>query len=249
MNENSQVPRAPFSKRAVAFLDILGFKEIIKEAEKADSQKLRRLRSLLDTYIHFDPQRSPGVPADAKPSYLFISDSIILSAPLAYNDYDGLAIVIMKSIEVAQMLLNDGYLVRGAIEVGAVWHENSNIFGSAYITAYQREESEPHPRIVLCQNARQHWSQVAQNLDVNLCVENDGEVIVDILNPHYLHDKTFKYFEQAYEQFVVWTIRRLEELPPGSARSKWEWMALAINRAIEKFGLQIKPFDKFPLPL
>lgn len=232
----------------MAFIDILGFKDIIKEAENIDSQKLRRLRSLLDSYIQFDHARSPNVPADAKPNYLFVSDSIILSAPLAHANYDGLVIVIMKSLEVAQMLLNDGYLVRGAIEIGSVWHENSNIFGSAYIAAYQREEKEQYPRIVLCQNAREHWNVIAEKFDENLCLENNGELIVDILNPHYLKSNPREFFEQGIQQFFSLTRQRLEALPPGSARSKWEWMALAINRSILKFGLNMESFDKLPLP-
>ena len=246
---NAPAIRAPFSERAVAFLDILGFKEIIKEAEKTDSQKLMRLRSLLDSYIHFDPQRSPSVPKDAKPEYLFISDSIILSAPLAYNQYDGLAIVILKSIEVAQMLLHDGYLLSVAIDVGSVWHENSNIFGSGYVTAYLRQEKEPHPRIVLCQNARNHWSGIAQKFDVNMCMENDGEEIVDVLNTSYLNPKWYPHDEDAYKQFFAWTLRRMEALPPGSARSKWEWTALAINKGIKKYSVNVKPFDRFPVPV
>jgi hypothetical protein len=44
----------------------------------------------------------PTLERNAVPKYIFVSDSIILSAPLMQGNYDGLDIVVVKCIQVAQ---------------------------------------------------------------------------------------------------------------------------------------------------
>jgi hypothetical protein len=73
-----------------------------------------------------------AVPDAVKPKYLFISDSIIYSVPLTCpkqggSSYDGLSIVVAKTIEISHKLMLMGYLVRGGISVGPVWHTARNI--------------------------------------------------------------------------------------------------------------------------
>ena len=109
-----------FKKRAVAFLDILGFKEITKQAEQKPDHldRLCELRAILDDHVRFNNATlDDTVPDEVKPLYIFISDSIILSVPLRHDKYDGLAIVIIKSIEIAHKLFELGYLLRGGINV------------------------------------------------------------------------------------------------------------------------------------
>lgn len=42
-------------------------------------------------------------------------------------NYSGLEILVMRVIQVAQLLLDFGYLVRAAVTVGKVWHVETNI--------------------------------------------------------------------------------------------------------------------------
>jgi hypothetical protein len=126
-----------------------------------------------------------------KPRYIFISDSIIYSAPLLHGKYDGLAIVVAKTIQIAHKLLQAGYLIQGGINVGSVWHTASNIFGTGYIDAWCAQKSANHPRVVLTEAARAHWQEKLQPIIGELCVaDTDGQAIVDTLNPYYLDDIT-----------------------------------------------------------
>ena len=69
-----------FTDRAVAFLDVLGFKHLIEEAESNPSSlKLDGLITVLESHVKFDNQSiNSNVPAEVHPKYIFISDSIIL---------------------------------------------------------------------------------------------------------------------------------------------------------------------------
>ncbi len=168
-----------------------------------------------------------------KPKYIFISDSIILSASLTYNQYDGLAIVIAKTIEIAHKLLEVGYLLRGGISVGSVWHEDRNIFGTAYIEAVEAEKKADHPCIVLTQAAQQHWD--SQNCYSPMVMARHDALIVDILLPDYCRNTAQRIpLERTFGQYRAHIIDRLTNLRSGRARAKWEWMASMFNDPLKK---------------
>jgi hypothetical protein len=127
-----------FEERAVAFIDILGFKSLLNNA--CHSQQtltlLENLVNLLDLAIpNLNGSVSPNVPLNLIPQHIYISDCIILSAPLTSCDmpsYCGLSAIVMRAIQLSHCILQAGYLVSGGISVGRVWHKNSNILGPAY---------------------------------------------------------------------------------------------------------------------
>lgn len=70
-----------FEKRAIAFLDILGFKEMMPrfEASVSELQKPIGLKTVLECHAKFDKERlALSIPDKVKPKYIFISDSMIL---------------------------------------------------------------------------------------------------------------------------------------------------------------------------
>ncbi len=75
-----------FEDRAVAFLDILGFSAIVDNAvfDSQTFEKLKGVINLLESAVpHFDAKINDTVPRHLIPKYIYISDSIILSAPLS----------------------------------------------------------------------------------------------------------------------------------------------------------------------
>lgn len=107
-----------------------------------------------------DGTEDHAVPRELSPKHLDISDSISLSAPLTSGQmpsYRGLAILVMRVIQISHILLSKGYLLRGGISVGPVWHTDSNIVGPAYQEAYQIETKTLVPRVELSRSAKYHW--------------------------------------------------------------------------------------------
>ena len=145
-----------FEQRAVGFLDITK-----AEASEAEFQQLAGLRQVIDNIVLYDNAGLASiVPDTLKPRYLFISDSVVLSAPLYHNQKnltDGLGIVVIKTIQIVERIIELGHLVRGGISVGNVWHDAENIIGSGYTCAYLTEERESHPRVVLTPAAADVW--------------------------------------------------------------------------------------------
>lgn len=151
-----------FEPRAVAFLDILGFKELVREAHDgaAGLKRLSRLIHKLRSNAPLNRGVDPAVPQDLHPRSLEISDSIILSAPLTHPDhalYWGLAIMVMRCSQIASILLEEGYLLTGAINIGPIEHTQRNIVGLAYQDAYLLQSKVESPAIVLCPDAAEKW--------------------------------------------------------------------------------------------
>lgn len=105
-----------FEQRAVGFLDILGFKPLIEEAEASQHglQRLAGLRAVLDNFVLYDNDGAARTVPDAlKPKYIFVSDSVILSSPLRHGRgdlADGLGIVVLKTIQIAERIIESDIL-------------------------------------------------------------------------------------------------------------------------------------------
>ncbi len=246
--------RGLFEQRAVAFLDVLGFKQVVSEAEAAPSapNKLVALHTVVNSHVKWDNSRlKPEVPEEAHPKYIFISDSIIISVPfkVLIDGVDGLDILVVKCTEVSQKILELGLLVRGGISIGNVWHDEANIFGSGYIDAYETEKTAKHPRIVLSGAASSHWRQDGK-FAPNLCLPDNGVDIVDILYADYLRTNKDGIPREDYFRRVRNNINlalKNDDLRLGSdARSKWEWMAGFFNAALTRHGLSTEPFTSLP---
>ncbi|MGY6281926.1 hypothetical protein ACXIT0_03450 [Methylorubrum extorquens] len=242
----------PFEDRAVAFLDVLGFSNLVKNAEDSPAAltTLMGLRAVLDSHMRFDNQMlSPSVPQTVVPLYTFISDSIIISSPLQQGRYSGLAVVAVKAIQIAQKLLEGGHLLRGGISTGPVWHDVRNIFGTGYIDAFKTEQRADHPRVVLSTSSEQEWAKVP-DLMAGLGVIYEGRLSLDVLNPVYVRSAHIHGgIEDFYAQVRERINSNLLSAPLGSApRAKWEWFAGFYNDALKRHGVNAESFTELPMP-
>lgn len=214
-----------FEDRAVAFIDVLGFKALVNEAvvNEQAKKKLVDLVGLLQSAI---PRLNAGVdatvPINLIPRHQYISDCIILSAPL--NDperswYNGFSIVVMRAIQLSHFFLNEGYLIRGGISAGKLWHTESNIIGPAYQEAYLLEANGNEPRIQLHPHALQYWDGGSR-----MCL-NDGNVsFVNGLFDFYIPNNTeYGVIEATYEKYESFAATALASNLPQPAKDKWQW--------------------------
>ena len=162
-----RVKTIKFSERAVAFLDLIGFKELVREAHAHDVA-LRQLSRLMRRIRSNEPLNrvvNQAVPRHLHPKSLEISDSIVLSTPLIDPDhswYSGLAVIVMRCAQIAAILSEEGYLVSGAVNVGPVEHTTRNIVGVGYQDAYACQSNVRSPAIVLCAPAAAAWQASAE---------------------------------------------------------------------------------------
>jgi len=211
-----------FENRAVAFIDILGFSKIVENAvnEPESLEKLSDLIKLLELAVpKFDEEVGKTVSSHLIPRHIYISDSIILSAPLVdkeQTNYCGLSTIVMRCIQLTHYFLEQGYLIRGGIDIGNVWHGESNIVGPAYQNAYILETQAQYPRVILSEKAQNkpHW----------LCTKYEDQVMVDGLHDYFIpNGGCSNVIDKTYDKYKKIVGSQLSSSLSPEVEKKWKW--------------------------
>jgi hypothetical protein len=233
------VQKLQFEKRAVAFLDVLGFKSVVAGTSEC-KEKIGELEDLIhvlkSAVPNLDGTVDPTVPRELIPKHIYISDNIILSAPLTSEkmlSYRGLSILVMRVIQLSHILLSKGYLIRGGISIGDVWHTNSNIVGTAYQEAYQIETQTLVPRVELSDSARLRWDQTEGNSN-KMCLEYRGHFMVNSVHDFYIQDKSHDAVKRAFQRYYQIVNDNIESTIVESVQYKWWWFKQYLDSEVKK---------------
>jgi hypothetical protein len=159
-----------YEKRLVAFIDILGFKEIVKQSEK-DISKVELINSVLDYLKNLEVSekwdlRLVEIEEDAqkrgienfdirnKTNVTAFSDNIVVSVRVEDNINEMTSTLITHLTYIGAVLLEKEILFRGGLTVGNLIHNNNGIvFGQGLIDAYKLEScNAKFPRVILSDN-------------------------------------------------------------------------------------------------
>ncbi len=140
-----------YEKSFVAFIDVLGFTNIVNNQTSDGVKKLNKYFNVISEEI----SKLKQIYAKKKIGYITISDSIILTLPEASNRNENINNLrqlciavgkIQKSLAIADIW------VRGAIAFGDTYFdpEHNQIVGPAYIAAYNLEGTlAKYPRVII----------------------------------------------------------------------------------------------------
>ena len=165
---------AAYQERYCAFLDIMGFGDLINE----DASPIR-LHSLLKK-IHEPQSWSPDSIRLSNFRAQSISDAVALSTDATQN---GLTHLFLTVEVLALDLLSTGYFIRGAIVKGDLYHDDKMVFGPALVHAYNLERAVvDYPRIMLPYNlfkdAQAIWGMQYKEY---MRQANDGPFFIHVL--------------------------------------------------------------------
>lgn len=131
---NDDKSRLSYSKKIVAWLDILGVRSKIKNEKKYDAEDIIEIMNSLATYVKNSCDR---LYEEDKLDYSQIADGFMIVADISCADE------ICKIIAEIQwkILVNLKMLSRGAVTVGnvSVYNNDKFIIGPAYVDAYAME--------------------------------------------------------------------------------------------------------------
>jgi hypothetical protein len=163
MNENLK-----YEKRIIAFIDILGFRELIKDSEK-NPATLEKIYEIINYFKNWEKPESWNlktieIEEDAqnkglanfdlsnKSTCTCFSDSIVVSIKISDGDVNALLSNLIANISyIGSYIIQKGILFRGAITIGNIIHQdNGIILGQGFIDAYNLESKlATFPRIVV----------------------------------------------------------------------------------------------------
>lgn len=181
-----------FEERFIAYVDILGFKEIVKKAkgndeyQKSISKVLNYIANIRTDNYHGEWAKY-GITNDVA----VFSDSIIVSYPCDRSSHgDGLYNLLMDLVHLCIVLIRNGIFVRGGITVGDVIHDQNICWGPALIDAYElEEENAVFPRIIIDKKAIARGKELYAKYNPSP-YEKDG----DDLNQLILLDEDGAYY-------------------------------------------------------
>jgi hypothetical protein len=165
-----------YELRYCAFLDILGFTELIRDV--GSRVEFTVVRDLLRK-IHQPSTYDTAGTADFRATT--ISDAIALSSSFSAN---GLAAIIDTINSLVLSALEAGYFMRGGLCRGQLYHDNDMVFGEAFITAHRIESSiARYPRIMVTKQVYEEalGSNLWGHLQTYLSRADDGPYFVNVL--------------------------------------------------------------------
>ncbi|MBH1529021.1 hypothetical protein [Stenotrophomonas sp. NRRL B-14846] len=146
-----------YRERLVAFIDVLGFKNLVHNKSSAP----------IEAYYNFLLLNFKAAVAKRNFEFLLISDSIVIYSDDSAEDLCEL----IKMINLTQAgLLSKGILVRGAISHGDLFVDPGNniVVGRGLINAYQLEMLAKFPRVILDRSlVAKHYGSTSSALAKN----------------------------------------------------------------------------------
>lgn len=177
-----------YQKRVVAFIDVLGFTELVGQSDadeiaQAKIGKLIDINKLFEKFVGDFLRFADGA---------FFSDCFVLSM---HPPEVRLIHLIRETGYLCRYLLLQGFPCRGAITTGSLYHHGRFIVGPALVNAYRLEQSVAiYPRIILDDATMGHWKHEFRQDEFGVGAahpeleglvkrDRDGQQFLDIFHP------------------------------------------------------------------
>jgi len=246
---------ASYTNSYVAFLDILGFKNLISRSiGNPPAVTVDEIRSILEVPEPVKAEQIVlgriGDIARSGHRLTAFSDSIIITTD---ETEQGLMHILQHVGKIGYRLACLGVLYRGGIANGLIYHDEQQVFGPAVIAAYDIEQQAIFPRVVLSSQVVNAGRSAAAPVNTVFGrftrTDGDGAVYVHYLrvlrmiadsdgplpdNVRELHDRITASIDQQLAQLA----------PETPDRLKWEWFQSYFQWAIDESwrDLLLTPF-------
>lgn len=194
-----------YENKLVAFVDLLGFKKAVFESESDTNIKKSvdkavysylKLKTLNDAYIEL--MKEKGINKGLY-DIAFFSDCFVISCKKQSDEQENLYIDFFKGlVNMSFKLLSIGFLIRGGVTYGLLYHQNNMIYGPAMNRAYLLESQQAkYPRILVDGFALQeiskdeHIREIMQYISPD---QIDGMMFIDYLSQKEYFEENDNYY-------------------------------------------------------
>ena len=241
-----------YESRILAFVDILGFQNMIQQStfDYKEQQRILDAMNIIHSYKTLnDNGLNGGGLKEHGIQITTFSDSAIISYPIDFEG--GLFHVLLDLIHMQIDLSSLGIFIRGGISIGLAYHDEYNAFGPAMNEAYRLESTKAEsPRIILTSQTLYDGIKASESLqnpyDISLL---ESLIRKDKADGFYYLDYLRQYQELDYPEFdyYLWlnTIRDYLVQNLNSYHSdekiypKYRWMLEYWNDVLNSPGLSI----------
>ena len=231
-----------YKTRLVAFLDILGFSNQVN-ISVSDSNKRNAIYKALN-YLIEEKQYIDNCNKNYHSDQCFYStqsDCIVISYQFYYRSgalYNLLEDIYSLEREMSSL----GFILRGGITIGELYHDKQNVFGPALVEAVNLEENvSKTPRVIISvENYKKAIEESSINeskddkkfIDHRLRLADDGYYFLDFLNFNPELDELDDYLANLEEWRKIIIQGLKENLENRNVYLKYEWLANYFNEII-----------------
>lgn len=244
-----------YEKRLVFYMDILGFSNCVKKSENDNNMLIKIVGALNLIFKEKIIARKNNEKCENF-SYQIstFSDCIIISVPI---NEDCEIIYAIVSIEyMLRDLIYYGFLARGGISVGKMYHDGDIAFGPALVNAvFLEEQIAKYPRIIMDESTYKTILQIIKQNN-GYSYEQDKKIFDSLLdtftnnnNENFYYLDFISQYEEYYgieEQFKILLknckliIKNFNNLD-SHVNEKYIWFESYLKKTCEKFSID---YDK-----
>lgn len=158
------------------------------------------------------------------------SDSIVISYPI-HN-------LVLKRVfheirDLVLILIEHGFICRGGVGVGELYHKDTVVFGPAMVKAYELEsEHAEFPRVIISNDDIIKFNLSRPELDLK--IDDDGFTYFDIFNFYYSESgqmmSTSQFIKDKLEEIISENI----DNPDEGIRNKYIWLSDKLIQGLKK---------------
>jgi hypothetical protein len=253
INETSR-----FERRHVLYCDLLGFSKY-SQSRFFEPSKCIRLFAQLDRMVAYTsietdpsiPDPLSGLPPDyvVKSEAIYGFDSIAISTPATNIDAIWLC---EAAARIQNHICFHGFLIRGSIVTGDLYHSGNTIFGPAIAKAVKWEKSGIPPVIVVADETLEYFSRAESDEDKEIVKHRQYQLIAreenlpPYIDPFWLtkiHTNQQTILQGTRINIDCWRtlIERGLRDRDRKIRKKYLWTAERFNRRLCNKASAIKP--------
>ncbi len=203
----------------VAFLDLLGFKEMVNEDVASENQ------NYLTKLFRCHQNAGRIFQDDLACSVTQFSDSIVVSKPFDAGSFEWFG---NRVAEFQRLLLDEGLLCRGGVAVNKHFSNGTFTFSAGLIDAYLIESSSArYPRVVIAPDVMDLIYPEKLRIPSSLILEDDGVYFIDYVGI------TQKKRPKKLINSIAEVVEGLLKNPNPSVREKGLWLAQYSDSILE----------------
>lgn len=223
----------------IAFIDLLGFKNIVKSYTCDEICQL--YEKIVEEYTITVTTSGTPLFDHSKLSIKIMSDTICFYIESSIDNSLAGLIAICNYFQVRLMRLSEPILTRGAIVRDRIYAEGDITFGPGVVKAYLLEEKvAKYPRIILtksvidsCGNQDKYGNDYIKEFTYR---DSDCFYVLDSLFMFY----GLNHEQSEWKRFALYVKNMLDTEHDLSIREKYVYLENSINRAIKKYMEYIK---------
>ncbi|HEU5047867.1 MAG TPA: hypothetical protein VFT64_08500 [Rickettsiales bacterium] len=228
-----------YQDHIILYIDLLGFKDAIRSNKEIIDIIEELLTIIAGIKREYQIEEIPGNMIEMNPAISTFSDHLVVSYPIApLKKHKVLDWVIVEFRKIVGSLiirtLRDGFLLRGSLTLGNIYHHKGIIFGEGLNRAYEMESKVAiYPRIVVSDDVLPIAAPAEAYVGKMIKEDFDG-----ILHLDYLDDTLIRCPSWWRDWVIKLTTHNIDKYKKSDELiklAKWGWFSRYFKESTASF--------------